>query len=69
MEYLEMKNPQFPDTVQRRLGKELYNQQAPLGFVKGQAPDYSQFETADTLAQEAEIKAILNPARLYGGLF
>ena len=66
-----MKTPQYPDAVQRRLDKELYNQQASLGFVKGQAPDYSQFETADTLAQEAEIKELLAPSPRFmhlGGL-
>ena len=54
-----MKTPQFTDTVRRRLNDE--HNKLVTGYVKGQAPDYSQFETADTLAQEAEIKEMLAP--------
>lgn len=66
-----MTPPQFPDTVRSRLNDEHNKLIAPLGFVKGQAPDYSQFETADTLAQEAEIKEMLAPSPRFmhlGGL-
>ena len=54
-----MNRPQFTDTVRRRLNDE--HNKLVTGYVKGQAPDYSQFETADTLAQEAEIKEMLAP--------
>lgn len=67
----EMNTPDFPDAVRRRMEIAQDKQFRELGLVKGQPLDCSEYETAETLAQEAEIKAMLetSPRFLHlGGL-
>lgn len=54
-----MNTPQFPDAVRRRMEIAQDKQLREVGLTKGQPLDCSEFETAETLAQEAEVKAML----------